>query len=643
MPLIYGEGRDKALIRLRKEIEESLKNELPALPPTLSSKYEDLPPSPSSNIPFLRDPDYVDRRSLLDQIHGKLSVSTSRAALVGLGGVGKSQLAIEYTYRVRDKSRDTWIFWVHGNNSSRFEQRFRAIADQVKIPGRTNPKANIFKLVHDWLRDERKGKWVLILDNVDDADFLLTPQTTNRAAQEGGLSSGSAQPLFQYLLLSATGLVLITTRSRYTALKLVEEGNIITVEPMDKGQAMALCEKKLGIQSNKSDIAELVAALEFMPLAIVQAAAYIKERAPRCSVLQYLEEFRKNDKKKMSLLNHDGGHLRRDWEAKNSIIITWQISFDHILQTRRSAADLLSLMSFSDRQGIPEALVRNQRGMGDGHGSLGTNVANSEESDNDDSKSEVSVNDGFEDDVITLRNYSFISLSTDKTTFEMHALVQLATRKLLEGQGQLERWKQEYIANLCTTFPPGEYENWTKCQALFPHAKSALMQQPKGEKSLREWALLLYNAAWYAWQKGGISDAEKMSVGSMKVRKKQYGREHRDTLSSMAMVALAYKLRGRWEEAEELEVQVMETRKRVLGSEHPDTLTSMASLASTFWNQGRWKEAEELDVQVVETRKRVLGSEHPDTLTSMANLASTYRNQGRWKEAEELEVQVMET
>ena len=87
MPLIYGEGRKKALIRLRKEIKESLKNE-----------SEDSPPSPSSNIPFLRDPDYVDRRSLLDQIHEKLSMLACRAALVGLGGVGYNLNGLELSF-----------------------------------------------------------------------------------------------------------------------------------------------------------------------------------------------------------------------------------------------------------------------------------------------------------------------------------------------------------------------------------------------------------------------------------------------------------------------------------------------------------------------------------------------------------------
>jgi hypothetical protein len=152
---------------------------------------------------------------------------------------------------------------------------------------------------------------------------------------------------------SQNGSILITSRSREAALKLIEPSDIITVEPMDEAHALALFKKKLGKQGESQDVAELAAALEFMPLAIAQAAAYISQRAPRYSVQQYLEEFRKSDRKKTSLLNHEGGQLRRDREAKNSIIITWQISFDYILQTRPSAADLLSLMSFFDRQGIP--------------------------------------------------------------------------------------------------------------------------------------------------------------------------------------------------------------------------------------------------------------------------------------------------
>jgi len=100
------------------------------------------------------------------------------------------------------------------------------------------------------------------------------------------------------------------------AAKIVEERDIITIEPMDQIHAQTLFEKKLGKQENQEDITELITALEFMPLAIVQAAAYIKQRAPRSSVKQYLKEFQKNDRRKISLLDYEGGQLRRDQEAK---------------------------------------------------------------------------------------------------------------------------------------------------------------------------------------------------------------------------------------------------------------------------------------------------------------------------------------
>ncbi len=536
------------------------------------------------------------------------------------------------------------MLWAHAGSTARFEQSFRDIADYIEISGRQDPKANVFQLVHNFLRDGKSRRWLLILDNVDNPDLLSEAGDAGQRGQGTEVDGERRQPILAYLPQSQNGSILITSRSKDVALKLVEEKDIVAVQPMAAAHALSLFERKLGPLDQGDDTAELAAALEFMPLAIVQAAAYISQRSPRCSVQRYLVDYRKSDRKKTSLLNYEGGQLRRDWEAQNSIIITWQISFEHIRRKRPSASNLLSLMSFFDRQGIPEVLVRNRAEIGNGHRSQedrDEHDGREEEEDNEDNASEHSKDDGFEDDVQTLRDYSFLSVSTDGT-FEMHALVQLATRKWLEANGKLEHWKQCYIKNLSAAFPTGEHENWTFCQAFFPHAKAAVIQRPSGDESLREWALLLNNGAWYAWRKGSIAEAVNLSEIAMKVRKKMLGQEHEETLSSIGMVGLAYSLGGGWKEAEELQVQVMETTKRVLGEEHPDTLSSIANLASTYRNQGRWKEAEELEVQVIETRKRVLGEEHPDTLSSIANLASTYWNQGRWKEAEELQVQVIE-
>ncbi|CAL5869659.1 uncharacterized protein PFLUO_LOCUS3889 [Penicillium psychrofluorescens] len=476
---------------------------------------------------------------------------------------------------------------------------------------------------------------------------------------------------------------------------------------MDVTDATLLFEKKLGQhakgdRATKEDIIQLTTALEFMPLAISQAAAYIKERAPRLSVPQYLKEFQKSNRKKISLLDHEGGRLRRDWEAKNSILITWQMSFDHIRQTRPSAANLISLMSFFDRQGIPEYLLRSRKERGEGDTSptaddqddlsydypsndVPSYDALSYDDDDQSSATESSMDDEFEDDILTLRNYSLISISSDKTTFEMHRLVQLAMLKWLTARGQLEQWKQQFIEILCSKFPTDIYNNWEVCNLLFSHVQSAVTQRPENEGSLQIWADLLNKASWYAFVMENIIETGRMAIMAMKARKRILGPDNQQTLDSIEMTGLSYELSGQWRKAEELHKQVMETRKRALGPEHPKTLNSMinlagiyrtqrrwneaeelgvqmmeiskrvngvehpitldtiASLAATYWNQELWKEAEQLELEVMESRRRVLGSEHPHTLNSIANLAATYWNQERWKEAEQLEVEVMDS
>ena len=83
--------------------------------------------------------------------------------------IRKSQLAIEYAYRVRAKSPQTWVFWVHASTRARFDEGYKMIADALKLRGRDDPKTDILQLVAGWLRDEANGRWFMILDNADDA------------------------------------------------------------------------------------------------------------------------------------------------------------------------------------------------------------------------------------------------------------------------------------------------------------------------------------------------------------------------------------------------------------------------------------------------------------------------------------------
>ncbi|KAI1839869.1 hypothetical protein JX266_013919 [Neoarthrinium moseri] len=596
---------------------------------------------PSAIIPFRRDRDFVQRGRTLDHIREVLAHPGSRVALVGLGGVGKSQIAIEYAYEVRDRSADTWVFWVHASNVARYEQSFREIAQHLNIPEGSDPRSNIFELVCIWLRREQR-RWIIILDNVDVADFLFDRHENPIDGKERANSSR----LVDYLPNCENGSILITTRSKGAAERLVEPNDIIMVDPMDKQEALALVHQKLGNEVDDDAAARLVVALEYMPLAIAQAAAYIAHRAPRCSVDQYLEKFEKSDRKRATLLDYEGGQLRRDREAKNSIIITWHISFDHIRQTRPSAADLLALMSYFDRQGIPEYLLRIRDS--DSHVELtGSNDSPSVLEDNDDgdwysSESVSSDGDAFEEDVMLLRNFSFVSVTENSDVFEMHRLVQIATQKWLANEGQDKKWKYQFLSNLSAHLPNGQYENWTSWQALLPHAIAASRHKLKDEAASLDWATILYLTAWYYERTGSGHEAEEVSILAMRARIKWLGREHHDTLNSMAMAGLAYKLRGRWEEAEKLFVEVIEMSKQKLGADHPSTLTSMGNLASTYRNQGRWEEAEKLFVEVMETRKQKLGADHPDTLTSMNNLALTWHGQGRYADALDLMAEVLD-
>lgn len=552
----------------------------------------------------------------------------------------KSQLAIEYTYQLRSQSPATWAFWIHASNEARFEQSFRDVADQVKIPDRQHPRVNIFQLVENWLRNEKTGNWICVLDNVDNDQLLCSFPTAGNRDLVGGPKNASTKPLLEYIPRSRNGSIIITSRTREVALKMVHHNDLIEVKPMERSEALELLQRKIDQSGESQESQQLVDALEFIPLAIVQAASYIRSRAPRYSVSKYLSDFQGSDREATNLLKKEAGHLYRDWEAKNSILVTWQLSFDYIRQTKPSAAGLLSLMSLFDRQGIPENLIRHQ--PKDNYTSIPELLSDS----SDEETSESDIGPDFEDDVTTLRDYSFISLSENGTFFTMHRLVQLTTRAWLKSHGQIDEWREKFIGHLYQEFPNSRYEIWEKCRPLFPHVRSAMSQRPKSHESLLKWATLLYRGARYGIQSGNIAEPREMASKSRNQRVKSLGIEDREALASTEILATAYLAEGQWEEAEKLCMQVIEILKTKYWEQHylhPDMLTSMANLALIYQSQGRWEEAEKLFVQVIETIKTNLGGEHPSMLACMANLALTYMKQGQWNRAEGLFVQVIET
>lgn len=249
-------------------------------------------------------------------------------------------------------------------------------------------------------------------------------------------------------------------------------------------------------------------------------------------------------------------------------------------------------MSFFDR-------VNDEIQNGDSSSEEITFEYNDEDTDN---TSQSMMDHNFEDDITTLRDFSFISINRDGTLFTMHRLVQLTVRVWLKADRQLERWKEQFIMTLWQRFPTGEYENWAQCQSLFPHMKSAMSQKPEPQDILEKLATLLSNGAWYAQDIGNFIESQDMASESRKQRSLIFGSDSEKTLNSSAMLAEAYRLDGQRGEAEKLHAQVMEIRKTKLGADHPSTLTRINNLALTFLNLGRWEEAEQLFMQVIETK-----------------------------------------
>ncbi|KFY48968.1 hypothetical protein V495_00865, partial [Pseudogymnoascus sp. VKM F-4514 (FW-929)] len=441
--------------------------------------------SPRSTVPFDRDTNFVGRKDALAALELRFCQSNShnRIVLVGLGGVGKSQIAIEYSYRLRVKDPQIWVFWVYASTAERFEQAYRSIATELELPGADDPKTDVFGLVSRWLSNVDNGRWLLILDNADDIDMF------RQKSQKG---NDTAFPLSSYIPQPITGSVLLTTRDKGAASWLsTGYTSVIPVDLMEPEEADQLLRINIpeGL-STSSDRVELVKELDYLPLAITQAAAYIGAKAIRMSVSKYLMLYRQNEQSQSRLLGKEYGDLRRAPGVRNSVFQTWQISFDQIKQNNPQAAELLSLMAMFDRQGIPEFLLCIKY----------PNPLDLEEA------------------LGSLDEFSLITIENGGKTFEMHRLVQLATRKWLERFGDSERWQREAIEVVAKAFPSGDYNNWKTCEAMSPHATEVLKYELESDQSILERASLLYNMAWYNWLQGRYKIAKAESQESLTTR-----------------------------------------------------------------------------------------------------------------------------
>jgi tetratricopeptide (TPR) repeat protein len=460
----------------------------------------------------------------------------------------------------------------------------------------------------------------MVIDNADDLSIFVPPFKARSPSAAPNVAEQKSESLSQFLPLSSHGSILVTSRSREVSLALTgAEDDIITVEPMNESHASALFRKKLGSGHDEQRVAELLEALDYMPLAISQAAAYIRQRAPRISIAKYLGNFHRGERDRAALLETDLGDPRRDQSASNSIIVTWRMSFEHIREQRPSAARLLSFMSFFDRQGIPEFLLRDR----------------SDEADE--------IDHEFEDDISTLRSYLLISLNLEGDMFSMHRLVQFSTRRWLETHGEEETWKERYVAKMDDAIPDPSCADVPRSRAWFPHAEIAFSYRPASPEYLSRWTEVLVNASWFAESEGNYSVAEKLLLEALKWRELSPGKEDPTTLDAGNQIGMVFYRQGRYNEAEEINRRVLDIRMKVLGESHPETLVSVHNLALVFLCQGKYETAEKMNRRALEGYAKTFGTDHPNYIACMGNLALVLERLGKYEAAEKLMRQILES
>ena len=586
---------------------------------------------------------------------------------------------------MRDDTPSTWVLWIHAASAARLEQSVRQNLEDLKVPKIADKAGNAFQLLRNWLLNSKNGKWLLILDNVDDAQFLLEPPPTAKQKAEVAQHAPHHDRILEYFPASNHGSILVTSRTTDAALKVVERRAVIAVEPMGAEHAVQLLGKKLDCEYTLDEALELTMALDHMPLAINQAAAYISQEWPLCSVQQYLEKLSESEKSKLSLLDLNEGDLRRDKEATNSIISTWQISFERIRATRRSASDLLSLMSFFDRQSIPQSLLNKRQTAV--HPDKRT-TRNKDEPDMSSKSVGITPEAALEDlrlDIRMLRNYSFISAAT-ADTFTMHSLVQLATRKWLRSRSEEEQWMRSSIDLVSAIFEeaaPGAWEHWGTYALLSPHAKAIQNLQPVDRDSALARARILYCFATYSIQRkspvearamatvafdvyaellglesvltvktmillGSIAnydesgaEAERLGKAALAISNRKFGENSPMVTDCKRVLAQAYGHQGYLIKAQVLQVEMVATAKR-LRAEDAYTVAKMGDLAQTYCRRGMYEKAVELGAEALEMSTKVFGHEHPVTAYKMAWLAQTYHKQGLYDKAAELGVEALE-
>ncbi|RMJ17758.1 hypothetical protein CDV36_002616 [Fusarium kuroshium] len=558
-------------------------------------KLENLPSYQESYwlVPYDKNPSFVGRDHIFKEIESALTVEEGvqpKTALYGLGGIGKSQVALEYCYRKKKKDPRCSIFWCNAATVARFEESLNRMASQCGLI--SNEQAtDSFAVLRDWLEFRHQGPWLMVVDNVDDQNAFF-----NKHMRTGKLPSESSDVAFDA----------------------ASPAKPIMVQEMGVADGLELAKKRLPNDTPEELLVELLEVLEFIPLAITQASAFMAKR--RKTVRPYLDLYRKSDVTKMRLLSYEFSDHARPGSSMESVAKTWMISFEAIRESNPRAAELLCLMTFFQHQGVPAFLLQG------------------EEEDEFD----------FQDAVAALKAFSFVDSNEEDTMFSTHRLVQLATRCWLDQEvpSETERWAFAALNSVATHFPrPTSHPDaryFALGESLLPHEELILQKQfkmPSKEVELAR-ARLLNSSGRYLHWKGSYDEARSRFQESMQINMRLLGERHIDTMTSTGLYGWSLAIIGHNPEAVPMLERLVQLRTEVLGKDDPQTIDALSDFAHAIVAAGDLQKSEAMQREAVARSERILGRRHGNTIDCMAFLAQVLHQQGKQAEATALQREI---
>ena len=502
-------------------------------------------------IPLLRNQRFVGREASLAELETRLLIrrEARQLAIYGLGGVGKTQIALAFSDIVRTRYLDYSIFWVSALSIARFKQDYTKIAEACSIPTSASEDA-LISVVQSYLSSANAGKWLLIIDNADDKAILFD--------KDYGVIGSLPQ--------SDRGITLFTTRYQDIAVD-VAGPDIFAVEKMNIEEAETFFVNSLpriqALQAaqDRTILKELLHALAYLPLAIAQASSYIAKVS--ITIAKYLELMGDTENEMVKLLSYEFWDNTRDGDTQNAIAITWLVSFSRIMIEAPHAESILFFLAFLENKAIPVSILPSIGSEGDMLYSLGI-----------------------------LQGYSFLTSSGEGEMYEMHRLVQHAIKIWMRRQDIVHVWAARTISHLAATFPSDSWENRKLWRQYTPHAIRAL--QNTEEMASSERAKLCMSLGLCLRADGRVQESLGYVTECVSWRNQVLPETHFDRLQAQYHLATGYVWSGQDEEARMILENVVAIRNRLLSEHDPYRVQPQVTLARVYLRNGQVRRSIEL-------------------------------------------------